>query len=75
LKADGSGISLIGLWTDDIVMMWDSTIPTAKMIKASLPDIFLRNKKNNTRLLVDISCPAGGNIDKRVLRSWRSTRK
>ena len=50
---------------DDITMMWDITIPTAKRIKANRPGIFLRNKKSNTCLLIDISCPADGNIGKK----------
>ena len=51
--------------TDDITMMCDTTIPTAKKIKANRPDICLRNKKTNTCLLIDISCPANGNIGKK----------
>ena len=51
--------------TDDITMMWDTTIPTAKKIKANRPDICLRNKKTNTCLLIDISCRADGNIGKK----------
>ena len=55
--------------TDDITMMWDTTIPTARKIKANRPDICLRNRKTNTRLLIDISCPADGNIGKKHARS------
>ena len=51
--------------TDDITMMWDTTILTAKKIKANRPDICLRNKKTNTCLLINISCPADGNIGKK----------
>ena len=51
--------------TDDITMMWDTTILTAKKIKANRPDICLRNKKTNACLLIDISCPANGNIGKK----------
>ena len=53
--------------TDDITMMWDTTIPTAhaEKIKANCPDICLRNRKTNTCLLIDISCPADGNIGKK----------
>ena len=54
--------------TDDMVMMWDTTIPTAGKIKANRPDICLRDKKANTCLVIDISCPAGGNL----LKSWQS---
>ena len=51
--------------TDDVTMMWDTTIPTARKIKANHPDICLRNRKTNTCLLIDISCPADGNIGKK----------
>ena len=46
-------------------MMWDTTIPTARKIKTNRPDICLRNRKTNTCLLIDISCPADGNIGKK----------
>ena len=51
--------------TNDITMMWDTTIPTARKIKANRPDICLRNRKTNNCLLIDISCPADGNIIKK----------
>ena len=51
--------------TNDITMMWDTSIPTARKIKANRPDICLRNRKTNNCLLIDISCPADGNIGKK----------
>ena len=48
--------------TGDITMMWYTAIPTAGKIGANCPDIFFRNKKRNTCSLIDISCPADGNI-------------
>ena len=51
--------------TDGITMMWDTTIPTAKKIGANCPDICLRSKKTMTCLLINISCPADGNIGKK----------
>ena len=51
--------------TDDIVVMWDTTIPTAGKIKANRPDICLRDKKAYTCLLIDISCPADGNVGRK----------
>ena len=50
---------------DDIVVMWDTTIPTAGKIKANRPDICLTDKKANTCLLIDISCPADGNVGRK----------
>ena len=43
-------------------MMWDTAIPTARKISANRPDICFRNGKTNTCLLINISCPANGNI-------------
>ena len=48
--------------TDDITMMWDITIPNARKIGANRSDICFRNRKTNTCILIDISCPADGNI-------------
>ena len=59
--------------TDDITMMWDITIPTAKKVKANRPDICLRNKQTNICLLINIGCPADGKLAGNILRSWRST--
>ena len=51
--------------TNDITMMWDTTIPTARKIKANRPNSCLTNRKTNTCLLIDISCPADGNIGRK----------
>ena len=48
--------------TDNITMMWNTAIPTARKISANRPDICSRNKKTDTCLLIDICCPANGNI-------------
>ena len=41
--------------TDDIPMIWDTAIPTARKIGANGPDICFRNKKTNTCLLIWLS--------------------
>ena len=51
--------------TDVITMMWDTTIPTVRKIKANRPDICLRNRKTSTCLLIDISTLADGKIGKK----------
>ena len=51
--------------TDDITMMWDTTIPTAEKIMANCPGISYRNRVTNTCLLIDISCSADGNITRK----------
>ena len=51
--------------TDDIVVMWGTTILTAGKINANRPDICLRDKKANSCLLIDISCPADGNVGRK----------
>ena len=47
-------------------MTWDTTIPTAKKISANRPDIYFRNKKTNTCLLIDISCAAESKIARKL---------
>ena len=51
--------------TDDITMMWDTTISTARKIKANRPDICLRNRNTKNCLLIGISCAADGNTGKK----------
>ena len=46
-------------------MMWDTTIPTAGKIKANGPDICLRDRRADTCLLIDVSCPADGNVGRK----------
>ena len=46
-------------------MMWNTTIHTARKIGANHPDTCFRNKKTNTCLPIDISCPADGNITRK----------
>ena len=46
-------------------MMWNTAIPTARKIGANRLDICFRNKKINTCLFIDISCPGDGNIAKK----------
>ena len=50
---------------DDIVVLWNTTILTARKIKAARADICLRNKKANSCLLNDISCPADGTVGRK----------
>ena len=50
--------------TDDITMMWDTAIPTAR-IGSNRPDISFRNKDTNSCLVIDISCVVDGNIDRK----------
>ena len=50
---------------DDITIMWDTAIPTAKTIGVNRLVICFRNNKTNVCLLIDISCPVNGNIAKK----------
>ena len=54
--------------------MWDTTIPTSRKIKANRPDICLRDKKANTCLLIDISCPADGNVGRKHAEKYGDLR-
>ena len=56
--------------TDDITMMWD--IPPSQCYRRSKPIVqtsVSEIRKQNTCLLIDISCPADGNISKK----WTDT--
>ena len=58
--------------TDDITRMWDTAISTARKIGANRPDTCFRNKKTNTCLFIDISCPADKQAEKLTKFSdWR----
>ena len=46
-------------------MMWNTAIPTVRKIDANRPDSCFRNINTDTCLLIDISCPADGNIVKK----------
>ena len=48
--------------TDDILVIWDTTIPTARKIKANRPDTCLRAKKANT---CPLSCSTDGNVGRK----------
>ena len=48
--------------TNDITMMSDTAISTAREIGANRPDVCFKNRKTTTCLLFDIRCPADGNI-------------
>ena len=52
--------------TDDIALMWDTTIPTARKVGTNRSEICFRNKKTNTCLLIDISCPADGKVARKM---------
>ena len=57
--------------TDDIVVMWDTTIPTAGKIKANRPDICLRDKKAFS--LTSAVLPMATSVGIRSMpRSWPS---
>ena len=43
-------------------MMWNTAISIARKICSDCPDICFRNKKTDSCLLIDISCPTDGNI-------------
>ena len=57
--------------TDDIVVMWDTTIPTAGKIKANRPDICLRDKSNTCLSLTSAVLPMATSVGS-MLRSWPS---
>ncbi|XP_062499353.1 uncharacterized protein LOC134176711 [Corticium candelabrum] len=59
--------------TDNITMMWDTAIPTARKINSNSPDICFKTKKTNTCLLIDISCPPDGNVARKQAEKLTNT--
>jgi len=46
----------------DVSILWDFPIHTDRTIQASRPDIAIKDKRNNTCLLIDMSVPSDNNV-------------
>ena len=44
-------------WNDSVTILWDMPIHTDRTIAANRPDIVLKNKKDKTCLLIDMTIP------------------
>lgn len=51
---------------DDVTILWDMPIHTDREIRANRPDIIIRNKKDKTCLLLDMSIPCDLNTSIKV---------
>ena len=74
---------------DQVTVLWDFSIQTDKKIPANRPDIVIRNKTNNTCLLLDVSIPSDKNTSLKTFeklskykdleielgKSWKTTVK
>ena len=47
---------------ENIELIWDMPITTARAIEANRPDIVIRDKCNKKAYIIDISCPCDLNI-------------
>ena len=47
---------------EDVSILWDMPVHTDKEIKANRPDIIVKNKKEKTCLLIDMTCPSDKNV-------------
>ena len=59
--------------TDDVTMMWDTTIPTARKIKANRPDIVSEIGRQTLVFLLISAVLLMATLARNMLRSWRST--
>ena len=50
----------------DFTILWDFPIQTDRTIQANRPDIVIKDKKNNTCLLIDMSVPSDRNVSAKV---------
>ena len=51
---------------NDVTILWDMPISTDREIKANRPDIVVKNRKENTCILIDISVPSENNTSLKV---------
>jgi len=51
---------------DDITILWNMSIQTDRGIKANTPDIVIKNKKEKSRLLIDMAIPTDRNTSVKV---------
>ena len=47
---------------NEISVLWDFPVHTDRSIGANRPDIIIKDKKNKTCLLIDVSVPADANV-------------
>ena len=59
--------------TNDITMVWNTTIPTARKIKANRPNLCLRNRKTNTFFILISAVLLMATLARNMQRSWRNT--
>ncbi|XP_047480182.1 uncharacterized protein LOC125032840 [Penaeus chinensis] len=50
----------------DFTILWDYPIHTDRTIQVNRPDIVIKDKKNNTCLLIDMSVPSDRNVSSKV---------
>ena len=50
----------------DVSILWDFPIHTDRTIQANRPDIVIKDKRNNTCLLIDMSVPSDNNVAAKV---------
>jgi hypothetical protein len=46
----------------DITVLWNQGVQTDREVLANRPDIFVKNKKDRTCLLVDVAVPSDKNV-------------
>jgi hypothetical protein len=50
---------------EDITVLWNQGIQTDREVLANRPDIIIKNKKDKTCLLIDVSIPSDKNVNQK----------
>ena len=62
------------LENENYKMLYDFNIITDRKISARRPDIVFIDKKSNNAKLIDISCPADRNVEKKRTKRLKNTK-
>jgi hypothetical protein len=47
---------------EDVTLLWNQGIHTERKVTPNRPDIIIKNKKEKTRILIDVTIPADWNV-------------
>ena len=46
----------------DVTVLWNQAVHTDRKVRANMPDIIIKNKKEKTYTLIDVAIPADSNV-------------
>ena len=47
---------------EDVTVLWNQAVHTDREVTANRPDIIIKNKKEETCILIDVAIPADRNV-------------